>query len=282
MRILLAGDTHGETGHHRYLIDQAVANNCDRVFVLGDWGAWEHMSWGVKYVNNVNQYAAKNDVTVYWLDGNHDKTSLVLEKYSNDLDPEGFMRMRSNVLYSPRGHRFTWDRVRFITLGGAYSIDKKSRLEDEKKGSGKPGRYWFPEEEMSDEDMARILNDDSSIVDVILAHDKPRASNPQWNRKDLDECWPNQDRMQMAIRTLGPTHFFHGHLHYWYEDMIARPHRIPFLRGMEWCKVTGLNCNPGAGSYAYQISKSWQVFDTDEYRLEQDLEAMTGVNINGG
>lgn len=272
MRILLAGDTHGNTTHHRYLIDQAVANNCDRIFVLGDWGAWEHMPWGIEYVDRVDEYASKNNIMVYWLDGNHDKTSLVLEKYSSNVDDEGFLVMRSYIRYSPRGNRFTWGGVRFITLGGAYSVDKDHRIKVlEKAGSGEPQRYWFPEEEMSDEDMARILNEDSSIVDVILAHDKPRASNPAWNRKDIEECWPNQDRLQMAVRTLLPTHFFHGHLHYGYEDMIGRTHRLPFLRGMQWCKVTGINCDPSAAGRGYRISDSWQVFDTEDYLLDQAL-----------
>ena len=43
MRILLAGDTHGNTTHVRYLIDVAVDQGCDRIFQLGDFGAWEHM-----------------------------------------------------------------------------------------------------------------------------------------------------------------------------------------------------------------------------------------------
>lgn len=90
MRILMAGDTHGNQTHCRYLIDKAVDNNCDRVFILGDFGYWEHMTEGIHFLNKLNRYASVNDVQVYFLDGNHDKTSLLVKKYQ-DTDDEGFL-----------------------------------------------------------------------------------------------------------------------------------------------------------------------------------------------
>jgi len=108
------------------------------------------MSDGRQFMDKVANYARKNAILVYFLDGNHDKTSLLLEKYGNSPDHEGFLRVRNWILYSPRGHRWVWDEVSFISLGGAYSVDKDYRIKVlEAQGSGKPERYWFPEEEMT-------------------------------------------------------------------------------------------------------------------------------------
>jgi predicted phosphodiesterase len=264
VRILLAGDTHGDISHGQYLIRTALAKECDLVFVLGDFGYWEHQKAGVRFLDALNEYAASLDIDVYFLDGNHDKTSLLLEKY--DLrDNQGFIVVRPNVLYAPRGHRWTWDGVRFISLGGAYSVDKDWRLDQEERFPGKyggPESLWFPEEEMSDEDMDRFL-EDVTKVDIMLAHDKPRSSNPKWNRKDYLECLPNQDRLQRAVRVLQPKSYFHGHLHFFYIDEVWYGSST---NEMVSTKVMGLLCNPEAGESGLYVNKtlSWQVLDTAE------------------
>ena len=129
----------------------------------------------------------------------------------------------------------------------------------------KPGDLWFPEEEMSDEDMDKILAADDSKVDVILAHDKPRGSNPQWNRKDLEECWPNQDRLQKAVQVLDPEFFLHGHLHFWYEDMVM--HSGEGSGEPHVTHVLGLNCDPAAGGYVgYDKESSHLCIDTADLK----------------
>jgi Calcineurin-like phosphoesterase. len=254
MKILIAGDLHGNLSHLRYLGRRAQERGIDQIFQVGDFGFWEHMREGADFINNAERVAVAHGVTVYFLDGNHDKTSLLLEKYT-ERDPEGFLVVRPHVRYAPRGHRWTWEGTRFIALGGAYSVDKAWRLELERKPSGKAGRYWFPEEEMTDDDMAKILAHVDE-ADVILAHDKPRASSPMWNRKDIPECWPNQDRLQMAVRTLQPKLYVHGHLHYRYADRIR-------CGDDRYTRVEGLHCDPDATErYPYDPTESWIVFDT--------------------
>jgi predicted phosphodiesterase len=104
VRILLLGDVHGNTSFALNAIDYARSHGCDRVFALGDFGAWEHMADGRTFFNDVNRRAALRGITVYWLDGNHDKTSLVLRSYEGMEDPEGFLICRPHLLYAPRGH----------------------------------------------------------------------------------------------------------------------------------------------------------------------------------
>ena len=269
MKILLGGDTHGNLHFAWYLVDTAVKNGCDRVFQLGDFGYWEHEKAGVTYLDKLENRARKSKTTFYFLDGNHDKTSLLVDIY-RELDDEGFIVVRDNIRYSPRGHRWTWNGKRFISLGGAYSTDKAWRLALEKKkaksitesNTYRPksrqlpidtaGTIWFPEEEMSDEDMDKILAD-TTPVDVILAHDKPRAANPNCNRKDISECWTNQDRLQRAVLTLLPSEFYHGHLHYRYENNIL-------IGDDKYTKVIGLDSDPES-AYSRTKSDAYLVLD---------------------
>lgn len=255
MKILIAGDIHGNLSHLAYLYSKAMEEGIDRIFQLGDFGFWEHMPEGVKFLDEANRHAYHAGVTLYFLDGNHDKTSLLLDRYT-ERDDEGFIIVREHIRYAPRGHQWTWGYIRFIALGGAYSVDKEYRLNLERERE-MPQAFWFPEEEMSDEDMAKILNV-ATHTDVILAHDKPRASNPMWNRKDIFECYPNQDRLQMAVLTLRPKLFIHGHLHYRYADTIRSSDNTH-------TQVQGLHCDPEATMHwPYDPAESWMILDTEE------------------
>lgn len=267
MRILLAGDTHGNTSHALYLLHIAHRHDITHIVQLGDFGAWEHTPDGRAFFDNVNKHAARLGVTMYWLDGNHDKTSLVLAMYGDQPDDEGFLACREHVRYAPRGHRWTWAGVRFIALGGAYSVDKGWRIQAERaktlKMERRAARYgstpgdasgtlWFPEEELTDAQLDAALADPTP-VDVMLTHDKPRASNPRWNRKDLSECWPNQDRIQRAVTVLRPRLLVHGHLHFPYRDQIRSS-------GDSWTTVVGLDADPSAAERAsYRKEDSWEV-----------------------
>ena len=259
MRILFAGDCHGATDHVKALINEAGKRECDRIFVLGDFGYWEHMADGVKFLDKVSAFAIKRGISVYFLDGNHDKTSLLLEKYADEPNDEGFLTVRGRLFYAPRGHQWTWDGVSFIALGGAYSVDKQWRLDQERKGKRKGGTLWFPEEEMTDEDMLNILGT-VSRVDVMLAHDKPFDSKPKWNRKAFEECAPNQLRLQWAVDALKPSMFLHGHLHYAYTDYLPSTETF----------VHGLDCDPWAAQYpGWSLDRSLLVFDTTKFGADQ-------------
>lgn len=269
---MMAGDLHGNTAHAIWIMEKAAALGLDRVFQAGDFGAWEHMADGRKFFDDVDQHGQRLGVVMYWLDGNHDKTSLVLESYAGQPDDEGFLICRENVRYSPRGHRWTWSGHKFISLGGAYSVDKGWRLDLERQSTWASekraarssevakdwsGSYWFPEEEMTDADMEKILLDDSP-VDFMFSHDKPRASSPGWNRKDMPDCWPNQDRLQRAVVALKPKALVHGHLHYRYDDQIRSGDD-------SWTKVVGLDADPQAASGP--VSGSWTLLDLNELPL---------------
>jgi hypothetical protein len=105
---------------------------------------------------------------------------------------------------------------------------------------------------MTDDECDALLADDSP-VDVLLTHDKPRGSDPDWNRKNLPECLPNQDRIQRVVRTLRPDLLLHGHLHYRYTDSVDRGDGAT-------TRVEGLGADPeGSALPDYRSADSWLV-----------------------
>lgn len=281
--VLIAGDLHGNTAHALTVVRTAVREQCSKVFVVGDFGAWEHMASGRRYFDVVGKAAKRAGVIVYFLDGNHDKSSLLHELYDDNRDDEGFLVCRKHLRYAPRGHRWTWEGTTFAAFGGARSTDKGWRLAREARkaelvaqrrryGSARTqetaGMLWFPEEEMTDDELTALLEADSSPVDILLTHDKPRASQPKWNRKDKPECYPNQDRIERVVRALRPAVLFHGHLHVRYTDTIASGDG-------QWTRVEGLACDPEASQYLeYSNEHSWYVLQLPyaEQQLEDDTD----------
>jgi predicted phosphodiesterase len=259
-RILFLGDTHANTDQMYKALDVAAANDCSRIFQVGDFGYLEHEPFGVQFLEDIDRYARHVGVDIYFLDGNHDNLRLLLEKYSSNKDSEGFVMVRPRVRYAPRGHVWIWKGKTFMALGGAYSVDKDYRLAQEQHAADDAGEdvslhrgtWWFPGEEMTDEDLNRYLTAAPHKIDILLTHDKPRGSNPEWNRKDIPGCWPNQDRIQAAVRATAPDILIHGHLHWRYENMLEHD------RGVT--RVIGLSSDPYS-AMRHRESDAWTILD---------------------
>lgn len=233
-QITLAGDWHGYLPHARWVLEWSRERGIETVFQVGDFGLWEHERSGVDYLDGLQVAADEFNVDVYCLAGNHDNEKLALQLHAADFDGEGFVLLRPRVKFAARGHRWTWEGTRFIALGGAYSVDKQWRVQSEdwrtRKSREAHEKYgaafhdftetmWFPDEQLTDENVTTATDDDTP-VDVMLTHDKPLRSAPGWNRKDLVECKPNQERIQRVVDELHPLLLAHGHLHYPYHDVI--------------------------------------------------------------
>lgn len=253
MKVLITGDTHGNARWLReYIYPIALTLGADAIVQLGDFGAWEHTPAGVAFMDEVGEIGLNAGIPLYWLHGNHDKHSHTIAAYQ--ADERGFLVCREFVRYIPQGHTWTWGGVRFRSFGGAYSVDKGWRVEQERR-KGKPGTLWFPEEEMTDAQMQSLLDADSGLKNIILSHDKPFSSRPGWNRKDLPGCVPNQLRLERALRAHKPDYWLHGHLHYHYIDSV---------HGDDFCTaVLGINCDDNAAEDGWKRAQTWAVADLE-------------------
>lgn len=277
MRIFIAGDTHGNTSFwQQYLLPTASLHNADTIVQVGDFGFWEHEKTGETYLDDVNDSADEYGLTLHVLHGNHDNWRFVLERYGEDRDEEGFVACRSRIRYIPQGHIWTWSGQRMRSFGGAYSIDKRWRIEEEQKRTraeyakedarrragrapktprSHAGTLWFPDEQMTDPEFAELMIVDATNLDVVFSHDKPRSSNPGFPLKDEPECWFNQDRLQLALLAHQPRFWFHGHLHHPYTDTVRCGDDDAHTT------VVGLSCDDQAAERFWKPYHSWGILE---------------------
>lgn len=250
MRLLLAGDVHGDGNHLLYLFKMAEQFDADRIFALGDFGFWEHRPDGIEFLQEAELMVDKFGFPLYWLDGNHENHSMLRKVYADKVVDEGMWEIRPGVLYSPRGNRFTWDGVKFMTVGGAYSIDKNYR---------RPGTSWWPQETLDNDDVLRAI-DDGSKVDIILSHDLPAgidmAAIMRWRGFDyhtIPDSEQNRRRLRSICDAVLPDFLWHGHYHMNYFQ------ELPIAFGNHLLKVRGLACNDMG-------QDSWTIIDTKDYQ----------------
>jgi predicted phosphodiesterase len=261
MRILIAGDTHGNIRSVKQKIDKAVEHGIQRIVVLGDFGLWSGFD-GIQFLDEVNEYASQYNRQVFAIKGNHeihwDETVALAKK--NKATSHGWAYVRSNVLLSPRVHQFRWGAKQFVVLGGAVSIDKKERLEYQRQ---KDKQIYDPNEQTSDSDVESIrLMSNHFKTDYLLTHDC--SDRTPWRSRlkpDIDSQI-NRGRIDKAINYLKPGMQFHGHMHTKYD----------------WTNLVGADGKGGIYTHTYGLQcdnnrDSWGILDigTGEFQFESDL-----------
>lgn len=244
MRIMICGDWHGNARHAEYCFLQAKEHDVDVVFQLGDFGYWEHTDGGMKYLYDIALIVKMFKIPLYWIDGNHENHVMLAKQYTN-FDENGFVEIRDNVFYSPRGNVWKWDGVKFLSLGGAFSIDRNFR---------RPGTsFWF-EETITQDDVDVASKNGKDGVDVMLCHDVLTGVDLHrifWmmNKRltKSRESDINRDYVREVALATRPRMLFHGHYHVRYKDHIEMPYGD--------LEVHGLNCDE-----SYQ--DSWAILDT--------------------
>lgn len=252
MRLLFAGDFHGNMKHARRICVIAERLEADAIVELGDFGfVWSHdtnsttgAGTAKSRLDVLNQTPEQFELPLYWLDGNHENFD-AMASLGARTDAGSMVKLGSHVTYIPRGFVWEWDGVRFLAMGGAQSIDKEWRT---------PGKSWWPQELITETDMDRAVTNLGGVgVDVMLAHDAPELppalhaymTDPDNENGDY-KCDPDSERNRRRLRTLldqaDPGLYVHGHMHHRYDDTLGGT-----LGGT---RIAGLACD-GMGSDAY-------------------------------
>lgn len=269
MRIFVAGDTHGNLAwvvNHLYPL--AARLDADMILVLGDFGWWEHTMQGVTFLNFISDTAQETGIPLAALRGNHDNLARINAWYGNKpRGIHGFVKTREGVYFIPDGHLFEIDGVKLRAFGGAYSVDKQRRLEEEGRRTleaaeqGVPkdhrGTLWFPEEELTPEQFKALMDEYSGPVDVVLSHDRPFGANST-GLKDIPECHPNQRRLQEAMNVHRPQWWLHGHLHFAYQE------EVRCGDDDRYTTVVGLACDSRAAPRFWRSYHAWGLLDLHE------------------
>jgi hypothetical protein len=200
-------------------------------------------------------------ITLAFIDGNHENHTLLRLKCGGEPVAPGFWQIRPNLHYIARATAWTVASVRFLGLGGAYSIDKAWRVEHEARRN-EPRSLWWPEEEITEAETAAAMQ--AGRIDIMLAHDKPTASHLPYRLRDIPECLPNQEKIDRVMAATRPSLLLHGHFHSPYRDRIRL--------GRRTCEVIGLAANPKAARLhsPYRFTDSWVILNLERgrYQLE--------------
>lgn len=240
--LLLIGDVHANVAWFDMTVTPtAAARRVDAVVALGDFGWWPHQPHLIDAVNGLH---AGHGIPTWFLDGNHEhhhhlaSTVAAARARSSITDPTAAVPLTAGLTYLPRGHRFQLDNVTFAVLGGARSIDRACR---------RPGIDWFPEEAVTDRDLARLAA--GGHADVLLTHDTLAGYDipglgdvPAMWRSELASCDEHRRRLTAAAETVTPHWLVHGHYHVAYQTALTAP----------WgpLNVTGLHRDGAAGAMA--------------------------------
>lgn len=247
-RIMVAGDWHGNTRWAVHVIEKAARLLLDEperiVLQLGDFGIWPGQD-GADYVAEVEQACAEHSVQVWFIDGNHEDFTQV-----HLFDP--WQSRYRYLTHLPRGHRWTWHDRTWLALGGGVSLDRAIRTE---------GRDWWPQEEITADEVDGILDD--GPADVMVTHDCPQGvthSFPPppsfWALRDIARSDAHRELLQRVTSAVQPGHLMHGHLHRAYQRTCDF--------GYGPVGVTGLDSDGTDGN--------WAVLDVKQMTWARDTE----------
>jgi predicted phosphodiesterase len=213
--LMLAGDWHGNLQWAEQVIRYAARHDVDTILQLGDFGYWVDDARTELYLSIIDAMLDEAGIRLFWLDGNHEDHTRTVEWQ----DPTRY----PNVTYLGRGFRWQWWGKTWMSVGGAMSVDKRYRAE---------GVSWWPEEELTDADVAYAGRD--GRVDVIVSHDCPRGvdipgvgpdtkggTRGNWPPDILAEAQQHRDKLATICRATAPDWLFHGHYHIPYASNFA-------------------------------------------------------------
>ena len=221
MRVLVAGDTHGNLSWITTLCRLARRHGCAGILQLGDFGLWPDLRAGgegsqpqldERWLSAVARAAEMHGVWIRFIDGNHDAHPLARKHYR--ADPiTGLRSLRQGVLeWADRGSSWEWAGVRFGALGGAVSTDRHLRTE---------GWSWWATEPTTPADLDALVARAGGSVDVLVSHDAPTLPAGLTRRTEPDPTAAyagNRALIARAVGALEPTLLLHGHYHHGYTS----------------------------------------------------------------
>lgn len=285
MKILIHGDMHGDANAQgaasnvsvEYArtkrassiraVDNASRLGCEFIIQVGDFGGTWPGWFGMVFTDRLNAALIDANIRLIWLDGNHEGFDAIdrLKKYGL-RNTRGQLFLRSNILYSPRGTSWIMDNKRFMTIGGAYSIDKEWRT---------VGESWWPQEQLTDQEVLGIVNNaigrrerNKPEVDYLFTHDCHPHTPFKFRLKNDPESNMHRDKIKTIVDALRPRMWWHGHMHEKYDWTL--PHGAPFdpAEGSV-TKVYGL---------ADGVEKdSWGILDTETDTFTFESERRAGM-----
>ncbi|MFD6400787.1 metallophosphoesterase [Nocardia sp. NPDC060249] len=202
-RVMAAGDWHGNSFHAIAAIKHAAEQGAEAILHVGDYG----YKFAPKFMARVQRALEDTGLTLAFVDGNHDdhdRLGALIAEHSVTAIP-----MRPNIIYLPRGYRWTWSGVSFLALGGAHSVDRLWRARGE----------WWARETITIGEAVTAAN--GGHADVMICHDVPDGvripcieGNPVgFPESEIAAAQQHRELLRRVVDEVQPAHLFAGHYH---------------------------------------------------------------------
>ena len=219
-KVLVVGDVHGEIGHLKGAIHQAVKLGVDAVVQVGDFwladSGW-HDHDPIEAAFMWAAHAAPMPVVV--VDGNHEAWPSLRKLQQTPAAQAAMTAKRplhlgGSLWWAQRGSVWQWADARCGALGGAVSPDRNDRH---------VRRWRWHDEAVTDEDLERLVANTRHVhdgqLDVLFTHDAPAHARNLMSRigrmpSDVqDACDTSRRLLGEAVDSLRPRLVVHGHWH---------------------------------------------------------------------
>ncbi len=165
--IYLKGDLHGDVVKLVNLSAFSGLTKEDTLIILGDFGViWKDKEETRKMLEFIGE---ELDFKLAFIDGNHENFKLIKEMETLGFWNDGCVGiLPGGVLHLLRGEIYNINGKRVGVCGGANSVDKKWRVENES---------WWAEEEITDNDIKVFETNlgTNKKLDFMLSHTCPAS-----------------------------------------------------------------------------------------------------------
>jgi len=209
--IYLTGDTHAGIGR---LFGTIPSKEGDVIIVLGDFGVifTSFVSSTEEKALRVLEKLKNKGVTVLFVDGNHENFNRI--NYLLKVEMFGGLvgKYTDNCFHLLRGSTYNILGHKFLSIGGAYSIDKGSRMD---------GVSWWKEEQSTYKEQCDIIDKVSNLkdIDYVISHECPRSISDVYIQQtgSFRGCYPEDTTSTFLNEVYGCIpkfkKWFFGHWH---------------------------------------------------------------------
>ena len=206
--IYFTGDTHCPINISKFNsknFDNSNLTKNDYVIILGDFGLiWdnEHSKEEIYLTKWLND---KPWITLF-LCGNHENFDRLLAFPEVDMFGSKVGRISDSIFHLKRGHIYTIDDKKFLTIGGARSIDKINRT---------LGISWWEQEIISSKEIDLTLDNLEKVgnsVDYVLSHTGPKRLI-EGIYSDVGNCHTSKF-LDFLFDRITFKRWYFGHLHF--------------------------------------------------------------------
>mgnify|MGYP000843853910 FL=1 len=164
--ILVLGDIHGNFNYIKTYINRYKISDC-YIIQVGDFGiGFNSYEKDMDILDSFNTFLKNAKIIMYAIRGNHDNPSFF----------DGSVKF-SNLELVPDYTVLKLDEINILLIGGAISIDRKSRILENTSNIryGIESRcYWITEKIVYNEDFIKDVRN----IDVLITHTAPDWCTP--------------------------------------------------------------------------------------------------------